>query len=161
MFKWIGLAVLCLLVPVSAQAQQSTLSPADYEEIRGLYARYCYGFDNGDSEMVAGVYAADATFLMGGKVMGDSREKIAANVRPPAAGSPASKHVPSNIVIEPSSDGATGTSYVVLMAFETGKAPVVTGGGSYASSFVKTPDGWRFKSRNYTPFGSHPAATTP
>ena len=54
MFKWIGLVVLSLMLPVSvAHAQKKgSLTPSDYEEIRGLYAKYAFGFDTGDAALV-------------------------------------------------------------------------------------------------------------
>ena len=53
MFKWMTMAALGLLLPVAAGAADKKLSPADYEEIHGLYAKYAFGFDNGDSKLVA------------------------------------------------------------------------------------------------------------
>jgi hypothetical protein len=152
MTKWIALVSLSLLWPGSVLAQKAALSPADYEEIRGLYAKYCYGFDTGDAKLVASVYAADAQFVVGGKLVGESRDKIAGNVKAPVAGKPQMKHMPSNIMIEPSDGGAKGMSYVALVNFETGKPPVMIGGGLYRDSLVKTGEGWRFKKRDYQPF---------
>jgi len=164
MFKWIGLVVLSLLLPGSAFAQKkAALSPADYEEIRGLYAKYAFGFDTGDAALVASVYAADGAFVVAGRVMADSREKIGGMVRPPAPGKPAMKHMPTNILIEPSAEGATGKSYVALVTFQEGKPPAVTGGGLYADILVKTAEGWRFKKRDFQPFpaGAPAPAATP
>ncbi len=162
MFKWTCLIVLSLLLPASAFAQKkAALSPADYEEIRGLYAKYAFGFDTGDAALVASVYAADGAFVVAGRVVGDSRDKIAGNVKPPAAGRPAMKHMPTNILIEPSADGATGRSYVALVTFQEGKAPVVTGGGYYSDLIVKTAEGWRFKRRDYQPFPAGAPAPAP
>ena len=152
MTKWIALVTLSLLWPGSALAQKKTLSPADYEEIRGLYAKYAFGFDTGNAGLVGSVYTADAQFIVGGRVVGDSREKLVGNVKPPAAGKPQMKHMPTNILIEPSEGGANGMSYVALVTFETGKPPVVTGGGAYNDTLVKTAEGWRFKKRDYQPF---------
>lgn len=163
MFKWIGLVVLSLMLPVSvAHAQKKgSLTPSDYEEIRGLYAKYAFGFDTGDAALVGSVYAADGTFVVGGRVMGDSREKITAIVKAPGAGKPAMKHMPTNILIEPSDEGARGRSYVALVTFQEGKAPAVTGGGFYADIIVKTADGWRFKRRDYQPFPAGAPAPAP
>lgn len=153
MTKWIALVALSLAWPGAALAQKkTTLTPADYEEIRGLYAKYSYGFDTGDAKLVASVYTSDAQFIVGGKVAGASREKIAGMVRPLAVGKAQMKHMPSNIAIEPSADGASGMAYVALVNFEAGKPPVVTGGGVYNDTLIKTAEGWRFKKRDYQPF---------
>lgn len=153
MTRWTALVALALLWPGAASAQKkATLTPADYEEIRGLYAKYAYGFDTGDPKLVASVYTADGQFIVGGNVAGASREKIAGMVRPLAPGKPQMKHMPTNIMIEPSEDGAKGYSYVALVTFEAGKPPAVTGGGMYQDTLVRTADGWRFKKRDYQPF---------
>ena len=152
MTKWIALVTLSLLWPGSALAQKKALSPADYEEIRGLYAKYSYGFDTGDAKLVGSVYAVDGQFIVGGKVAGASREKIEGMVRPLAPGKAQMKHMPTNILIEPSEGGAKGTSYVGLVTFEAGKPPAVTGGGVYNDILVKTAEGWRFTKRAYQPF---------
>lgn len=153
MTKWIALVALTLALPATALAQKkTTLTPADYEEIRGLYATYSYGFDNGDPKMVASVYTPDAQFIVGGKVAGGTREAITAMVKPLAPGKGQMKHMPTNIAIEPAEGGAKGLAYVLLMTFEAGKPPVATGGGWYHDTLVKTADGWRFKKRDYQPF---------
>lgn len=153
MTKWIALVALTLALPASALAQKkATLTPADYEEIRGLYAKYSYGFDNGDPKLVASVYTPDAQFIVGGKPAGANRDAITAMVRPVAPGKGQMKHMPSNIAIEPSETGAKGMAYVALVTFEAGKPPAVTGGGWYHDSLVKTADGWRFNKRDYQPF---------
>ncbi|MGE0393905.1 MAG: nuclear transport factor 2 family protein [Vicinamibacterales bacterium] len=163
MTKWIALVALTLALPASALAQKkNTLTPADYEEIRGLYAKYSYGFDNGDAKLVASVYTPDAQFIVGGKTVGGTRDAITAGVRPVAPGKAQMKHMPSNIAIEPSEEGATGMAYVALVTFEAGKPPAVTGGGWYHDTLVRTAEGWRFKKRDYQPFPLPvPAAPAP
>lgn len=161
MTRWIALVALSLALPASALAQKkTTLTPADYEEIRGIYAKYSYGFDTGDAKLVASVYTPDAQFIVGGKVAGGTREAITGMVRPLAPGKGQMKHMPTNLFIEPSEDGAKGMAYVALVTFEEGKAPAVTGGGWYHDTIVKTADGWRFKKRDYQPFPL-PIAATP
>jgi len=153
MIRRIALVALCLALPASALAQKkSTLTPADYEEIRGLYATYSYGFDNGDPKMVASVYTPDAQFIVGGKPAGANRDAITAMVRPVAPGKGQMKHMPSNIAIEPAEGGANGMAYVALVTFEAGKPPAVTGGGWYHDTLVKTAEGWKFKMREFQPF---------
>ena len=163
MAKWLSIVALSVLIPATALAQKkATLSPADYEEIRGLYSKYVLGYDSGDAQMVASVFAPDAKLTIGGKLMGDSREKISGGLKP-RVGMNGMRHIPTNILIEPTPEGAKGTQYLMLMTFQDGKMPMVTSGGVYHDTIVKTSDGWRFKSREVTWFSTPPAppSTTP
>jgi hypothetical protein len=56
-------------------------------------------------------------------------------------------HISTNVLIEPASEGAKGSSYVTLIDLQ--KTPAVTGGGTYEDVIVKTKEGWRFKKRSY------------
>ena len=57
-------------------------------------------------------------------------------------------HFLTNIVIEPSPEGARGRQYLVVIDIgEGGKPSSVLIGGHYEDIYVKTPEGWRFKSR--------------
>jgi hypothetical protein len=52
------------------------------------------------------------------------------------------------MVIEPSPEGAKGRQYLVVIDIgEGGKPGSVLIGGHYEDVYVKTPVGWRFKSR--------------
>ena len=54
----------------------------------------------------------------------------------------AMSHAFSKVVIEPAADGASGKVYL------PGREPN-TSGGHYEDVYVKTPAGWKFKSRTY------------
>ena len=63
------------------------------------------------------------------------------------------RHFLTNHMIEPSADGATGKQYLVVLDIgENGTPGSVFLGGHYQDVYVKTPDGWRFKTRRS--FGS-------
>src|SRR5262245_56686634 len=157
MQKWIGVLTACMLLAVGAHAQKAaSLTPADYEEIKALYSKYVYGYDTGDAQMVASVFARDAVLVIGGKTMGDSRDKITAGIKP-RVGMNGMRHIPTNILIEPSPEGAKGMQYLLLTSFQDGKAPSVTSGGVYNDVIVKTAEGWRFKRREVTWFSTPPA----
>ncbi len=137
-------------VATMAQAQsRGTLSPADYTEIQMLYAKYNYAYDSSNPEMYASVFVPDGTFKIGA----DRTLKGRAEIGALAKGSGAQKvrpkifHISTNVLIEPSPDGAKGSSYVTLLDLQ--KNPAVTGGGTYEDIIVKTKDGWRFKERAY------------
>ena len=57
-------------------------------------------------------------------------------------------HISVNHVITPSPEGATGKSY--LLAIGVGANPTtIERQGGYEDVYVKTEDGWRFKSRTH------------
>lgn len=56
-----------------------------------------------------------------------------------------------NVLIEPSPEGAVGTAYFAMMksGAQEGQPSVVEFNGVYNDVFVKTRDGWKFKSRKF------------
>lgn len=66
-------------------------------------------------------------------------------------------HMILSLVITPTADGATGNSYMVELG---GRDPnKITRMGNYEDVYVKTANGWRFKTRTHTraPNGQLPA----
>jgi hypothetical protein len=60
------------------------------------------------------------------------------------------RHSAVNVVIEPSAEGAIGKSYFLELSFgENGQAAQIVDGAKYYDVYVKTPDGWRIKSRTF------------
>jgi hypothetical protein len=55
-------------------------------------------------------------------------------------------HMLVNHVIEPAPEGATGKVYLVAIGLD-GDPQKVDAQGYYEDVYVKTPQGWRFKSR--------------
>jgi len=165
-------------VRVAGQAKKKpmTLSGSDYGEIQSLNARYAQAIDScsGDGYDYADLYTPDGTFIDmwtqkaidagGEKWIG--REKLreissGANV----TGAPCTStrfngsvsHLILNIVITPTADGATGNSYLVELG---GRDPNrITRLGNYEDVYVKTPTGWKFKTRTHAraPNGTKPA----
>lgn len=146
-------AVLALVV---VQAQQTskpasgkviTLTPIDYIEIRQLAARYGHAVDQGADKgyAYADLFAPDGTF---GQTRG--RDELAALAKKTARGPQTAWHFILNHAIEPTEDGAKGREYLVHMRYgEPGQPNIVWGGGHYEDTYVKTPDGWRFKTRRF------------
>jgi hypothetical protein len=159
--KWKTLLAVALsvgiLMLVGMQAQQRgtktpplpTLTSADYLQIQQLVARYSFALDTGadDGYAYADLFAPGATF--GGKR--NSRDQLAATARPGGGHYPRGPsfvfHYTSNHVIEPSLEGATGKVYVVEI--DAGEKVLIEDGGHYEDVYVKTPQGWRFKSRSF------------
>jgi hypothetical protein len=159
-WKWAGAAAVFagVLSAGLAWAQQrsgpaaparTALTALDFYEIQQLGARYAYGLDTGadNGYYYANVFTPDGSF---GATSG--RENLAALARD-GGGRLKLKgyyHVVSNVVVEPTADGAAGHQYIqVLTIGGQGKAPAVDHGGRYEDTYVRTPDGWRIKSRRY------------
>jgi SnoaL-like domain len=146
----------CVLAFVVVDAQRrgdptpgraTTLTPIDYVEIRQLAARYGHAVDQGaDSGYAyADLFAADGTF---GQTRG--RDELAKLAKQTARGPQTAWHFIVNHVIEATEDGAKGQQYLVHLRYgEPGQPNIVWGGGHYEDTYVKTPNGWRFKTRRF------------
>jgi hypothetical protein len=158
----VGVSLLALGWSVRAQtsvvgkpaASFAGLTPADYIEIRQLVARYAYAVDSGadNGNVYASLFAPDGAFAdrMGRETKG--REALAALARRNTRGPQSAFHFIVNHVIEPASDGAVGREYLLQLRMGEGDKPNdIFGGGHYEDIYVKTPDGWRFKRRQFVP----------
>ena len=153
--------------PVAAQAPQkrsktSALTAQDYFEIQQLVNRYAFALDtcSNNGYDYADLYTADGVFYWG---VG-ARKSVGRDQLAEAAGGgkngcqkleratpekPIATHVTVNLVIEPSPEGAIGKSYLVYPGVRgIGADPDHSGHvGGYQDVYVKTSQGWRFKSR--------------
>ena len=159
-WKWSAAFVLimCSFVSTSTRAQQggakrSTLTAQDYIEIQQLVARYNFALDtcSNNGYDYADLFTADGSY---GGPRAQGREKLAEVSGGGSAGCQDKRrlpgpdnvlHVTSNLVIEPSPEGATGKAYV--MEIGGGKPSQFV--GWFQDVYVKTPDGWRFKTRKH------------
>ena len=162
-FMGVMLFVLGALAMVVFQQIGQTapaLTALDYEEIRNLYARYAVAADTGakDGDMWAQVFTEDGV----ADTTNPSRENAS-----PAVGYEGLKamvnrvtkfrvengientptHYVTNLLIEPTAEGATGVAYSFSPASALGGA---ASGGTYHDQLVKTAEGWRFKKRTFT-----------
>jgi hypothetical protein len=141
------------------------LAALDYIEIEQLSARYAFAIDrctNGGYDY-ADLFVADGEFAVA-DAWGDPPEKhryrargrdalaAAAGGGPDGCRDPQTlmgygiSHIIINHVITPTAEGATGKSY--LLAIGVGGEPTQTElQGGYEDVYVKTADGWRFRSR--------------
>ena len=174
---------LATLVAVHAQSTKKpmTLTGADYAEIERLSAQYSHAIDTcaNDGYAYADLYTVDGTFIDmwtqaaidAGGVKWQGREKLreissGANVTGTACSSSrfngSVSHLILSLVITPTPDGATGNSYMIELG---GRDPNrITRMGNYEDVYVKTANGWRFKTRTHSraPNGTKPApAETP
>jgi hypothetical protein len=160
---WVGVvagAILTMLVvagvttvmTVQAQPAMRPLTALDYAEIQQLVARYSFALDSGadDGYAYADLFAPDGSF---GNTKG--RDQLAASAKPGGGHYPRGPefvfHYTSNHVIEATPEGARGRVYVVEVdAGERGKKPaLIEDGGHYSDTYVKTAQGWRFKTRTF------------
>ena len=136
------------------------LTATDYIEIRQLVARYAYAVDSGaeNGAVYADLFSADGAFAdrMGRETTG--REGLAALARRNTRGPQSAFHFIMNHVIDPSPEGAVGKEYLLQLRIGDGERPNdVFGGGHYDDIYVRTPDGWRFKRRQFIPSEGSPA----
>lgn len=159
----LGTGVLASAVAEAQDAKPSghltTLTPLDYFEIRQLAARYAHAVDQGadDGYAYADLFAEGATF---GQTTG--RDNLATLAKRTAKGPQTAWHFIVNHVIEPTADGAKGKEYLVHLQYgDADKPNVVWGGGHYEDTYVKTADGWRFKTRQFVPSQGTPESLPP
>ncbi len=151
-----GAAAVAL--PTAAGAAQPAAKPKlsadDYMEIMQLYARYPHALDGSDAEGYADLFTADGSF--GANV---GRDALIAFVkgRDPSL---SVRHFHANVAVWATPQGAQGTAYNLFVNAGV-SPPAVLAESRYEDTLVKTPQGWRFKTRvNRTEAGSpNPAAT--
>jgi SnoaL-like domain len=136
--------------------KHSTLTVSDYVEIQQLISRYPYGLDTGadSGNLFAAVFAPDGAFA-GGPSRVEGREKLAAfaSGHRPGQGPLYTRNFSTNVVIRPSPEGAVGKIYAAVLDIGegAGKPSSVLNGGHYEDVYVRTPEGWRIKSRQFLP----------
>jgi len=116
----------------------------DRDEIRELAIRYAHGVWRKDVTAVAALFTADGEMDAGtGEVM-RGRDAIRATYERTFA---ADDFFPTvhNHVVELGGDEARGWCDLELRAVMGGTR--MSGFGSYADRYVRTPDGWKFRSR--------------
>jgi hypothetical protein len=125
----------------------------DYAAIQNLVYRYCDRLDRGDFDGVGQLFAAaDVHFPAAGQCFRRDPAGVAAVyrswVRLYPDGTPRTRHVTSNLIIE--ADGpncATAQSYILVYQDAPGcpLQPIV--GGRYADRFTREDGVWRFAER--------------
>jgi hypothetical protein len=157
-------------------AKTTSLTALDYAEIGQLVNRYGQAIDtcSNNGYDYADLYTADGVFIdkitpngftKGGVVLAKGREQLAEVVgggslgcKRPTKGPTATpgdgpvawngwSHLMLNHVITPAPDGATGRVYLLMLGM-TGPGSLQRDGG-YEDVYVKTPGGWRIKSRTH------------
>jgi hypothetical protein len=139
--------------PASTQSP-GTLTALDQLEIQQLVSKYAWALDSGENNgyAYADLFTPDATFT--GMNQGEKgrtykgREALAALARGGKRGPLHVSHYSTGVIIEPAPQGAKGKNYVLIVdPAEGGRPGAITNGGHYEDEYVRTPGGWRFKSR--------------
>jgi len=129
------------LVPQGMLADRKALSAMDYIEIQQLYARYAAALDFGDGAARATTFTVDGVFR--NLASHHKPEPVASVVaRTTAHGNVGDRHMISHLIITPTKEGANGFAYILKIDRDQ---KVYT--GFYDDTLVRTPDGWRFKSK--------------
>jgi len=169
-----SIGLIGMLVIGCVQAQQvgtgqnspaPRLTPQDYIDIQQLAARYAFAIDNctNGGYDYADLYTADGEFSVAEQWGASSDQRrfhtqgrdalaVAAGGGKEGCRDPKTlmgygiSHIVTNHVIAPTATGAEGKSY--LLAIGVGGQPTqIEVQGGYEDVYVKTPDGWRFRSR--------------
>ncbi len=171
--KWLaGLTLGVVLVAGGAtwtrpdlDAQRpAALTALDYQELTQLVHRYAYGIDTcaNNGYDYADVFTADGVFIdknseggfaAGGRVLAKGREALATLVGGGSRGCKTKlvwtdwSHLMLNPVFTSAPEGATGRIYLVQLGMK-GPGTIERHGG-YEDVYVKTPAGWRIRSRTH------------
>ena len=129
--------VTCLATP--ATPQTPSLSGDDYAEILQLYFRYPLVLDSGDAEGYANLFTDDGSFnnFQGRQALIDFVEGRAPTTV---------RHAPLTPIITATAEGASGIVLNLFVAVAQTPA-VITRVSQYTDTLVRTPEGWRFKTR--------------
>lgn len=130
-----------------------TGGPGDHQELVELYARYTHAFDENRADELAALFIDDGQFLRPGAPPVRGAEALTAMVRASAARGTGIRHLVSAVVVDVSSDTATGHAYVqVVSVTDEGVRHVAL--GRYDDTFARDGGRWRIRSRRFTPFTS-------
>ena len=128
--------------PVHAQRPNGTFTAADYFEIQELYARYTRAVDMGGCWGDGSACQAYIDTFIDGKA-GAPVVNFHKRLRDEGW---ASRHSYSNLLVTPTAEGADGSVYALIFNV-TARPPFVDHSVYYLDKLVKTPKGWKFKSR--------------
>ncbi len=140
-----------------ARVETPSLTAMDYAQIEQLYAHYNHYIDSGKDEgrAFANLFTPDGILDTGSPALGAVRGNaaLAGLARTIGAPPPAVKasHYAVNIMIDPSPEGATGSAYLLMISSPERGTSATGLSGIYTDTLVRTPDGWKFKTRKVSP----------
>ena len=126
------------------------LSTDDVLAIQALVATYNFAVDEGDADAFANTFTPDGVFTVGDQAEMRGHDALRAFVEG-RVGVAARRHVVSNFLVDGDGDEASLRAYLQVVArVDDGSLRVATQ-GTYDDRLVRTPDGWRFTVRTFTP----------
>ena len=131
------------------------MSANAYEQIRNLLGTYTETMDGGRFAELAELFRDAKMVSESGDVIADGYDAVRQNYERGTQlynGSPRTKHVTTNVVIEVDEDAGTATARSAYVVFQGTEAlplqPIIT--GRYRDSFVRDgADTWRFRERMF------------
>ena len=142
---------------MSMTVEQRLRALEDGQEIAKLKAAYCHYADGGwdgrlshDYDRVVSLFTPDGVWDGGqfGKSVG--RTAIRELFKSFQQKLPFAVHRVSNPVIEVNGDSGTGKWHIVADLIRAEDNQAVWMAGDYSDEFVRTPEGWKFKSLKFT-----------
>lgn len=123
------------------------LTVDDQLAIQQLYARYNHAIDSGDAGGWAACFTSDGVFTSSNGGSFEGRESLVEFARGFAVRMKG-RHWTNNLLLDATTDGASGTCYLMLYALGTKDEPArIVTTGIYVDALVRTPEGWRFSRR--------------
>ena len=121
-----------------------------HQEIAELLARYAWAYDGDNPDALASCFTEDAEFDYGTEMLtgrDEILERLTGNRAAARERGDQPRHVMTNIVVEPRSDGtAQVRSYLTFtVTAATGAAVLLT--ATYEDEVVHDGDDWRFRRR--------------
>ena len=158
----LGLGAAATLSGTANAAQTTKLTALDYIEIQQLSSRYAFaidtctnkGYDYADLYTEDGEFGVSQEWGKPGRVFAKGRDALAkaAGGGPDGCVDPKTMlgygitHILVDLVITPTATGAIGRCKLIAMGI--GNVPTaIEQQGGYEDVYVKTKDGWRFKTR--------------
>lgn len=156
--KWIVTFALVSSAAWAPSAAGPALTAMDYVEIQQLVARTSFALDTAADKgrVFAGLFTDDGRFTSktGQQSEVKGREQLAAFAMGDLAhrGPAYVRDYITNHIIQPAPEGATGRVYLVWIEVEENGHPgAIRSGGRYEDVYVRTPAGWRIKTRTFVP----------
>ena len=131
------------------ETRAMTITPADYAEIQHLALRLNQGADFHDSELWVSQWTPDGVWTnpSGREYAGhDGLKEYRRTRKAQVDGRSDIRHWTNGLVLTPTTNGATGRSYYMILNVTT-EPPTTVASGHYEDVFVKTADGWRIQRR--------------
>lgn len=129
-------------------------TPPAHEAIRNLLGRYCELIDAGELDALGDLFADAVLRDDAGTELGRGREgaaRVYAGVRIHDDGTPRTRHLTTNSIIDVDEDAGTATARSVYVVFQATDAlplqPIIA--GRYRDRFARRDGEWRFTERAF------------